>query len=305
MFNQFKEILTFINKKENENKYMLKIVEVAYLIYILNKNYTLEEQSFFYKNLYTNYMNASQKEPDLFIATIFEILSKYYKESGLLYFNIKTNNIYIFFDHTKIYKFNNNSWNYIILDEYDDIIKKYNSIEIKQINNNMYGFITTSAAKNPRIKYIISYDNYNYNNLQNTLIRLNSYIKKQDDLNNLVFKYNYKKDEIKKNNFDGNISKKTFKSGRSCINDISQANVIFNYIKNEIYFKDKIQYYANNTKYFINNNFLFNYINNYNLCDKIAILLIILDIIEYQNFRWFLSPYELEFYSPLLSKKNN
>ena len=46
------------------------------------------------------------------------------------------------------------------------------------------------------------------------------------------------------------------------------------------------------------NETIFKIIKNLSVCDQIALSLKILDIVKYKNVRWFLSPYDTEYFIP-------
>jgi hypothetical protein len=53
--------------------------------------------------------------------------------------------------------------------------------------------------------------------------------------------------------------------------------------------------------YHIKYNDLIYKLYNKDECEKIALLLKILDIIKFNNVRWFLSPFETEYFKPLIT----
>ena len=99
-----------------------------------------------------------------------------------------------------------------------------------------------------------------------------------------------------KNTFGGNLSKKSFKSGVNCLQSIAEAKELLNTLIN--LFTENELYYENN---YIDPEILLDKIYHYSECDKISILLKILDIIKYKNVRWFLSSFETEYFRPLLN----
>ena len=337
MLSDFKKILK-PSKKKTSNHDLKKLIRIAEIRKKLDTDYTLEEQEEFYKYivrelvLFDNknsvskysssessdkYLNLSFSQSDIslenntpkynindstkLLKDLVDILTDYYVHLFLIYVD-KGEELYLFFNHKYATKLDRKKavWiDKIIFDDNDSVIKHYNSEPQIQVNNKIdgfYGFISTSYTKNPRKKFIINDETLNYSKTQDAIARLNTYIKNFEDLNNLKFKFNNKTKENIKNTFAGNLSKKSFKSGINCMNNTIEAKELLTLLEdlfnnNDLIFGD----------YHIKYNDLIYKLYNKDECEKIALLLKILDIIKFNNVRWFLSPFETEYFKPLIT----
>jgi len=294
----------YLFNKNKDNNLLNDLINIALIRYEIDKNYTLFEQEEIYKYIIiqVNKLENTVENETNNLYKIANILTDYYKYLSLVH--IYKNVIYIIFNYNYIYKFNDkiNKWIKIIVDESDSIVMNYNEYDLIPVNNNItgiYGFMADSYTKFPRVKNIYNNKKQNFNRTLNTINKINSYIQSNDNLNNIKFKFNNKINENVKSTFDGDKSKKTFKSGLNCNQNTTQARellaTLFNMFKNEeIYYKDNR----------ITVEFLEEELYYYTECDRIAILLKILDIIEYKKVRWFLSPFETEYFIPLIKFEN-
>ena len=205
------------------------------------------------------------------------------------------NESYIFKYDEKIHK-----WYKITLEDNDEIIQSYNKKRLIPVNNNnttgMYGFIAESSSKNPRSRVINNYTDVNYNRTMDTIERINAYMTAEDYMLEMKFKINDKSSETQIKTHLGATSKKSYKIGLNCIqNATTSGKAMLHKLKilfADLY-KEKIMY-----KNEIVNETIFKIIKNLSVCDQIALSLKILDIVKYKNVRWFLSPYDTEYFIP-------
>lgn len=309
MFKTFRNILHIKKNKKSHGRHIKKLIKIATVRYKLDTEYTIEEQELFYKYIIKELINIDNNpnidknnlnENILELKELSNVLTDYYTHLFLVYFDKEQ--LYTFFNNKYVSKLDNKKGIWIdklILDDNDSVIKHYNSepqTRVNDKNEGFYGFISTSYTKNPRKKFIISDESLNFSKTQEALTRLLTYIKNYEDLNTLKFKFINKSKENIKNTFGGNLSKKSFKSGVNCLQSIAEAKELLNTLIN--LFTENELYYENN---YIDPEILLDKIYHYSECDKISILLKILDIIKYKNVRWFLSSFETEYFRPLLN----
>lgn len=299
-----KDKMVFINMMEtmfkkiekSKNKEIHELISMAKMRYYIDSSYTLGEQESLFKYILLELKNHNS---DSLIYKISDFLIKYYKYLFLIH--IYKNTLYLFFNSKYALKYDNNMNKFvkIILDDNDPVVNDYNEQDLTPVNNvnsGLYGFLANSNSKFPRDKKIYTNKKLFYNRTINTIDRLNRYIKTRKDIEDLKFKFNNKNNENIKNTGEGDLSKKTFTIGLTCSQNLAQVKELFDLL-HSIYRENVIMYNGNK----IDVESLLEKLNGkfYNDCFKIAILLKILDIVELKNVRWFLSPFETEYFIPL------
>lgn len=143
--------------------------------------------------------------------------------------------------------------------------------------------------------------------IKKTLKNLNSYVKVQRDTETLKFKIVDKHSESTREKRSGGRSAKTFSSGIICTTKnesaigeiVSTIDVVFN--SSKLVFSDPITGEENivPSDIFEGGRFIAN--NKNTLCNKLEIALRLLDYVNYDDKKWFLSPFEIEYYRPMAS----
>ena len=294
--NLYNYISVILDAKYSKNMGINTLIQIAKIRYKLDFN-TLLIQEYFFKKIISDYYD---NKDNVTLGYMSKILIEYYLDMNLII--IIKEVIYSFMNPTQIYTYEEKTkrWNKIFIEDNDEIIQLYNKKRLLAVNNSgagMYGFIAESNSKTPRSKIINTYITNSYNRTIETLERMLSYMQTDDSILDLKFKINDKSSETQLITHLGKPSKKTYKIGLNCMQNATTAaktmlvklKVLFSDI-----FKEPIKY-----KNEVIDDSIFKPLKLLSICEQIALSLKILDIVKYKNVRWFLSPYDTEYFIPI------
>jgi hypothetical protein len=301
------QCINILDMRYSKNEVISELVQIAKIRYLLDFN-TIPTQEFFFKQIVSEKYAITTNTRLNFLC---KILIEYYLSLNLII--VKSGTIYSFMNPAQMYKFdenktssdghrNWNKWVKIYLEDNDDVVQAYNRKRLVPVNNSstgIYGFIAESNSKNPRSKVINSYTTNSFNRTIETLERMASYMHSDDNMLDMKFKINDKSNETQITTHYGKPSKKSYKIGLNCLQNATTAAKSM-MVKLKLMFSDinaKIEY-----KNEVITDTLFKGIKTMSECDQIAITLKVLDVIRYKNVRWFLSPFDTEYFIPI---KNN
>jgi hypothetical protein len=293
----YEHCINILETKYSKNSLISELVQTAKIRYYLDFN-TIPTQEFFFKKVIIDkYSNTNTSNN---ITVLCKLLIEYYLALNLIMVHLGA--IYSFMNPVQVYKFDETKggikWVKIYLEDNDEILQAYHRKRLLPVYT-IYGFIAESNSKNPRSKVINSYTTNSYNRTTETLERMASYMQSDDNMLDMKFKINDKSNEQQVTTHYGKPSKKSYKIGLNCLQNATTAAKAM-LIKLKLMFSDinaTIEY-----KNEVINETLFKSIKTLSECDQIAIALKILDIIKYKNARWFLSPFDTEYFIPI---KNN
>lgn len=289
------QLSDIVSTKYNDDEEVNNIYITLKVRAMLDFTYILQDQEELLK--YCIVLAAGDHQ-DKNIKIITDILVRYYIDLNLLH--VYKDTFYSFFNYKNIYKFDErvNKWIRLNLDDNDDIILNYNKAKLRPLNtytNGLYGYIADKAT---RVKTIYNNTTRTYSKLRDTLYNLNSYIKRPDDISNFNFKINDKTDEHKMTTFHGDESKRSIKIGLNCKQNINAAKEFIGKLEdiiNSDAFKSQCKININE---FLQSLELHSQTN----CNKIIYILKLLDLYNYKNVKWFLSPFETEYYIPIKNR---
>lgn len=247
------------------------------------------------------------------------VLKEYYKSQHLLYESPDGNKIYLLIDpENEVSVFDMSvdkpDWaKYGYSDEsVSDLLELVGQDYLRVVNvsgdepsDGIYGFL--APAKVTRAKTMtVDAIPVDIELVKRTLKNLNSYVKVQRDTETLKFKIVDKHIESVREKRAGGRSAKTFSSGIVCTtkNESVIGDIIA--VIDEIFATDILNYddplngeSTVPSDIFDSSKFVAN--NKTTLCNKLEIALRLLDYINYNDKKWFLTPFEIEYYRPMAS----